>query len=117
MRQAGIIAAAGIVALDTMRERLQKDHQNAKMLADGLKSYSGDIDIKFDGLRSNIVFFDVINSKIGSQGLTSQLKNDYGVLVGAYNEKRVRAVAHSNVSSSDISHVLESIGKIISKSR
>ena len=59
MRQAGIIASAGIVALDTMVDRMADDHANARKLANGLNQING-ITIEPDKLPTNLVFFDVL---------------------------------------------------------
>ena len=104
MRQAGVIAAAGIVALETMIDRLADDHANAKFLAEGLAEIPG---IALDPLsiKTNIVFFDLRNGMTASQ-LMEQLAPE-GVLMGVAGEKRIRAVTHYGVEREDIEITLE----------
>jgi len=92
MRQAGIIAAAGIVALETMVDRLAEDHSNARNLAEGLASIKG-ITLAQDGIPTNIV-----------EGLEKA-----GVKVGFRDGGPFRAVTHCMVSSSDIDEALTRI--------
>ena len=78
MRQVGIIAAAGIVALDTMIERLAEDHENARRLALGLSNIPG-ISIQPDLVQTNLVFFEIDN---GDPGRVKHRINENGLLGG-----------------------------------
>ncbi len=109
MRQAGIIAAAGITALETMVERLEEDHANAYRLAQGLGQITG-ITLAQKDIPSNIVLFDL------SQGLSvaefvESLKNK-GVLVGSRGDNLFRAVTNRMVSAADIDEALAAVESV-----
>ena len=92
MRQAGILAAAGIIALEKMTERLGEDHIRAHDLAEGLSENRG---IMLDGMpQTNMVFFDLAPAiKLTTDEITAQLK-DRGVWVSASGARRFRLVVH-----------------------
>src|SRR5438034_11781723 len=95
MREAGIIAAAGVVALNTMIDRLAEDHENARLLADGLAVIPG-VEIDPSKVRTNLVFFDV-TSPVGAVGLAARLR-EQGVLCSAgRGSSRIRWVTHSGI--------------------
>lgn len=100
MRQAGVIAAAGIVALETMIERLAADHEHARVLADGLAQIPG---IRIDPTRvqSNIVVFAVDDGVAFQQRLRKA-----GVLTTAFGPTRVRMVTHYGIERADIDEAL-----------
>jgi len=104
MRQAGIIAAPGIVALETMIDRLADDHANARKLAQGPSKIPG-FDIDLDNIYTNLVFVD-INDEM-PVGVSQKLA-ERGVLVGDRGSMW-RLVTHADVSSSDIDHSLDVI--------
>lgn len=108
MRQAGIIAAAGVYALRHHVDRLAEDHANAKLLAQGLAEIPG-IDCDVDAIETNIVHFDV--SETGrTGGEISQAARERGVRIGGYGEAtRIRAVTHLDVSRADIERAVELI--------
>jgi len=114
MRQAGIIAAAGLYALDHNVERLTEDHANAKILARGLAAIPG-IRINVDHVETNPVFFDVSGLGLTAQEATKRLL-DAGVRMGASSETRVRAVTRLDVSRADVEHAVaiaqETLGKV-----
>ncbi len=99
MRQAGIIAAAGVVALNTMVDRLAEDHENARVLAEGLAELPG-IVLDPKKVRTDIVIFDVI-SPIGADGLVRALKAK-GVLCNVAAPGRIRMVTHYGIVRSDV---------------
>ena len=102
MRQAGIVAAAGIVALETMTERLAEDHANAHRLARALSAIPG-ISIDVDKVRSNLVFFDV-GPETGIDGaeLAARAERQRVRLGGSVYGSRVRAVTHCWVSQVEV---------------
>lgn len=110
MRQAGVLAAAGIVALESMIERLAEDHANAKRLAEGLADIPG-IDLDPACIKTNIVFFDLQNGMTAAQ-LTQRLTRE-GVLIGAAGEKRIRAVTHYGIEREDIETVIGVVKRVI----
>ncbi len=100
MRQAGIIAAAGLVALKTMIDRLKEDHENAKYLAVGLRDLGYRVDP--DSVETNMVMVDVENAP----EFVEKLRRN-GVLSNAISTTRIRLVTHKDVSRDDIEYALE----------
>jgi threonine aldolase len=95
MRQAGIIAAAGIVALETMVDRLAEDHLNARALAEGLGLVAG-INVQPVSRRTNMVFFEVDGDEAAAQKFQRELK-EREVLVGRRGPTTFRAVTHYGI--------------------
>lgn len=106
MRQAGMIAAAGIVALDSMIDRLEEDHQRAKLLADGLAQIEG-IKIEKNSPQTNMVFIR-LDEKIAipDDALENKLK-EQGVLIGGTGPRTFRLVTHLDVNDGDVERCLE----------
>ena len=100
MRQAGIIAAAGIVALETMIERLAEDHSNARALAQGLALIAG-LGVKPEPRRTNMVLFDVEDGAEAARKLAAALR-DRGVLVSSRAAASFRAVTHYGITRDDV---------------
>ena len=117
MRQAGIIAAAGIVALEQMVERLAEDHEHCKQLAYGLADYS-QIEIDVERVVTNIVNFAVLNTQ--QQRLTHEetmqfltKAQEHGVLMGTIGEGTIRAVTHYGLDAQDIQTALTGIRRAL----
>ena len=110
MRQAGIMAAAGIVALNEMVERLADDHANAKKLAQGLANIPG-ILVDPEHIKTNIVFIEITRSDMTAEELSNRL-NEEGVRISAGGPQRLRAVTHYHISSDDIDYTLSAFAKI-----
>lgn len=104
MRQAGVIAAAGIVALQTMIERLSEDHINAKRLAEGLAQLPG-LSIDPNHIETNIVYVDL--PEIEATELVAQLRKA-GILVNGM-DNWVRLVTHYGITAEDIDIALDAI--------
>ena len=107
MRQAGILAAAGIVALEKMIDRLADDHANAKHLAEGLADTPGFV-VDLDRVQTNIVFFELDSNVKVSGEVVAQRMLEQGVKLispGAYF-RRFRAVTHAWVTRDEIDHTL-----------
>ena len=102
MRQAGVIAAAGIVALETMVDRLAEDHENASHLARGLAATPGVV-IDPSLVQTNIVIFRV--DGISSEAIIKRLAEE-GVKVSNYWNGLVRMVTHYGIERDDIDHAL-----------
>jgi threonine aldolase len=100
MRQAGLIAAAGIVALEKMIDRLGEDHLNARALAQGLGLIAG-INVRPVERRTNMVVFDVDGDASDALKFAAALK-ERDVLVGARGPTSFRAVTHYGISRADI---------------
>ena len=106
MRQAGVLAAAGILALAEMVERLAEDHANARTLAVGLDTLPG-LALQPDTVESNMVFFDVRprDGTTENAAFTRALARE-GVLVSGGDDGRIRAVTHYGITADDITRVL-----------
>lgn len=104
MRQAGVIAAPGIIAIEKMVERLKDDHDNARLLAAGLSKISG-ISIDLPRVQTNIVLYDVRGLGVDARGWVAEL-NKHGVKAGAQELGRVRMVTHRGIEREDIEHTL-----------
>ena len=105
MRQAGVIAAAGIVALETMVDRLAEDHVNARRLAEGLAGLPG-IRLEAATVRTNIVIFELDRPDLEPREYARRVER-LGVRLLAIGGLRLRAVTHYQVSASDIDRALE----------
>ena len=103
MRQAGILAAAGIYALEHHVDRLPEDHDNARRLADGLRKQGFDVD---GTPETNMVVLRIPDTETFLKATAQK-----GVLMGAIGSGRVRAVTHIDVSASDIDRALERLGR------
>ncbi len=104
MRQAGILAAAGLVALDTMVDRLADDHANARRLAHGLANIDG-LTVDPDSIYTNIVIFDVDESVGTAVGVIAALL-EQDVLVSSPGPHSIRMVTHREVDSADVDEAL-----------
>jgi len=111
MRQAGVLAAAGIVALEQMVDRLSDDHENARFLADGLAAISGLL-LDPKCVKTNIVYFDMVQADLTAADLVSRLGKE-GVRMLASGPQRIRAVTHCDVSRQDIETALSVIAKVM----
>ena len=113
-RQAGIIAAAGIVALNEMIERLSEDHKHAKILATRLRGLGLGIDL--EQVQTNIVYLDLSTLGIDANYFVEKLSH-LGIKVKPVEEKAVRMVTHKDISRDDIDIVLNSISNFISQEK
>ena len=110
MRQAGVIAAAGIVALERMVNRLAEDHANAKRLACGLTKIPG-INIQPERFQTNIVIFKPPKS-IPIPEFIEQM-TQRGVRFSMLDGHKVRAITHRMISTADIDEALNRIDSLI----
>jgi threonine aldolase len=109
MRQAGVIAAAGIVALRTTVKRLSEDHENARRLAHGL-SQLPEFSVP-DSVQTNIVMFNAPPGIEGSELI--RRADSRGVKMVHRGGQQIRAVTHRMVTASDIDDAVERIGLCI----
>jgi threonine aldolase len=105
MRQAGIIAAAGIVALEQMVDRLAEDHANARLLAEGLASFP-QIKIDLGTVQSDIVIFR-LHEGYGTPEAFARAAAERGLLIGGIGRSYIRAVTHYGIDTGDIEETLE----------
>jgi len=113
LRQAGILAAAGIYALDHHVDRLKEDHDNAKRLALGLKEIRG-IAVNPDHVETNIIIFGVAGTGMTSPAVRDAMKNE-GVLMNALPGNEIRVVTHLDVTRDDIDKAFAAFRKVILK--
>jgi len=111
MRQAGIIAAAGIVALDQMIDRIRDDHDNAARLAQGIARIDG-LSIDLARVRTNIVYFDVTAKGSDAEALAKKL-GARGVRVLSTGPSRLRAVTHYGITADDISQAIAVLADVM----
>jgi threonine aldolase len=111
MRQAGILAAAGLVALEQTPKRLFDDHCNAKFLAEGLSRIPG-IQIDPARVQTNIAVFDISGTGSAPAELSARLR-ERGVLLNAINERQMRAVTHYDVDRAQCAQALEAIATLV----
>jgi threonine aldolase len=110
MRQAGILAAAGLIALEHGPSRLHEDHAMARMLAEGVAGIPG-IEIDLATVQTNIVIFDVSDTGKSSTEITAALK-EQGVLAGTVNPQLIRFVTHLNISKAQCERALSGLRSI-----
>lgn len=113
MRQVGILAAAGIIALEKMTERLYVDHENAKYMADKLEEISG-IEVIRDRLDIDMVFFKMGEEIIPEKTLVEKLY-EKNIKINGSEGGEYRYVAHIGVSREDIDYVINSMKELASK--
>jgi threonine aldolase len=104
MRQAGVIAAAGIVALTEMVDRLPEDHQRARTLAEGLATIDG-VSVNLDLVQTNIVIFQTAPACEHTRFVEAMKSR--GVLVSNYGARGLRMVTHYQITDDDIQAALE----------
>ncbi|HSH70047.1 MAG TPA: low-specificity L-threonine aldolase [Deferrisomatales bacterium] len=111
MRQAGILAAAGLVALDTMVDRLAEDHANARELARGLAEMPG-LGLDLETVQTNMVLFEVVDPTWDAPALVAALAK-VGVLCGAFGPRQIRLVTHNDVAAADVAEALDRIEGVL----
>jgi len=104
MRQAGVLAACGLVALRVNSKRLAEDHEAAQLLVRGLAEMP-QISVDPAKVKTNIFFFDVADNK--GEELCEVLKRDHNILIGAYSTTKVRGVTHLDTPPSVVPKVLD----------
>ena len=111
MRQAGVIAAAGIVALTEMVDRLVEDHANAKRLAEGIADTPG-LWVDPTRIQTNIFFFELHRDGMTPAQLAARLKGE-GVWLLPQAGRRLRAVTHYGITAEDIEEALGAIRRVM----
>ena len=112
MRQVGILAAAGLIALDEMPKRLGEDHANARFLAAELEVLSG-IAIDPAKIMTNIVIFDIVGTGIAAPDFSARLK-ERGVLMNGIGGSFIRAVTHYDVDRAGCEHAMAAVRQVLS---
>jgi threonine aldolase len=110
MRQAGVIAATGLIALETMVDRLAEDHANARTLAEGLAELPG-VRCDLTRVQTNLVFFDL--QRMSGAEFEAECRTR-GLLGGATGPHRVRFVTHYGITAEDIQSALKTCEEVLS---
>jgi threonine aldolase len=110
MRQAGILAAAGLYALDHHLERLREDHRNARLFAERIAEIPG-IKVDLNAVETNIVFFDVAATGFSATEISERLQES-GVLIGALGPSQLRTVTHLDISRADVETAAKALRQV-----
>ena len=111
MRQAGVLAAAAIVALDEMVDRLADDHANARFLAEGLADIDG-LSVDLEAIETSIVMVDVTAPDLDAATVARAL-TQAGIKVNAMGPQRIRAVTHYGIERPDVDRAISVARQVI----
>jgi threonine aldolase len=111
MRQVGVLAAAGLIALEKMPPRLPEDHQNARLMADLLNEIPS-LDVEPEKVRTNILMVGVVRTGLDSERMAAALK-EKGVLVSLLDSARIRLVTHNDVSRDQIRQAASIVKRVL----
>ena len=111
LRQGGVIAAAALVAIEQMVDRLSEDHENAQILARGLAEIDK-ISVDPDAVQTNIIMIDVLHPTTDAQSVSEALALE-GVKISAVSQKRLRAVTHYGISDQDVKEAIAVVQKVM----
>jgi len=112
MRQAGILAAAGIVALEEMVERLAEDHANARRLAEGISRIEG-LGIDAAAVQTNILYFDLVSDRLDVRMFVTRLEEKGIRLLNTGGPRRCRIVTHYGIEAEDIDITLAAMREVM----
>lgn len=110
MRQVGVLAAAGLVALDTLIERLEDDHTHARLLADGLRDIPG-IELDPGTPSTNMVYFNLSTQRSAPE-ITMRMR-ERGILLSWESERRSRLVTHYWITADDVAQVVAAFREVV----
>jgi threonine aldolase len=111
MRQAGVLAAAGIVGLTEMVSRLEEDHRNARLLGEGLSEVDGFL-VDLETVQSNMAFFTLVTDRMTPPELLAALDKE-GVKVSYYGAGLFRAVTHHGIEEEDVHYSLDAFRRVM----
>jgi threonine aldolase len=111
MRQVGVLAAAGLIALEKMTARLAEDHANAQFLASGIAEIPG-LKIDPEKAHTNIVIFDISDTGLSINDWMARLKARYVLAIGI-NPRELRMVTHHDVTRQDCETALAAVGDVL----
>lgn len=115
MRQAGVLAAAGIVALNDMVDRLAEDHANARLLADGLAQLPG-IRVEPEMVRTNMVFFELEDPvPLNAEQTARRLQETANVWIGPTGARSFRAVTHYWIGQPEVQTLLQALEQVLAE--
>ena len=113
MRQAGILAAAGLYALEHNLSRLTEDHAHARLIAEGVARIRG-VRLDLATVQSNIVIFHMEEGAADAATIAARAK-ELGVLVSVFGARKLRAVTHLDVSQDDCRNAAEILARVIER--
>lgn len=113
MRQSGILAAAGIIALEKMIERLEEDHKNTRILGEGLAKIEG-VKVDLEAVQTNMVYFDLQELGMDTYKFLPKLA-EYNILGSPRPPTKVRLVTHYGINREDIYTTIKAIKEIVSE--
>ena len=111
MRQVGVLAAPGIIALLQMTKRLHTDHQNAKILGEALSKIKG-IEIDLDKIHINLVFFKIVKEAFDHENFVTSLLNK-GIKVNSHDDNVYRFVTHNDITIDNINFVIQEVERLL----
>jgi threonine aldolase len=111
MRQAGVLAGAGIVALTEMVSRLAEDHANAQLLAGELAGMPG-ITLEPERVQTNIVIFELNDPAITPKQFLTALQ-EQGVLMGGFGGRQIRAVTHYGITADEVRAAVAAVRAVL----
>jgi threonine aldolase len=111
LRQAGVLAAPGIIALEKMVDRLAEDHANARQLAEGLSTIPG-LQVDVNGVETNIILCNIQETGLSNEEFLARLK-EAGILAVPFDEGIIRFVTHREVTSDMVKMALQRISQLI----
>ena len=114
MRQAGVLAAACLIAITEGPKRLHVDHENCTALAVGLSKIAG-LQVDLKSVQTNMVYVDVSATGLPASDFVAKLKA-HGVLINATGPTKVRFVTHMDVNSTDVEETIAIIAKVLAPS-
>ena len=112
MRQAGVLAKFGEVSLNTMLSQIEKDHKNARALAEGLNNIKS-VNIELEKVHSNIVYFKLNENETNLSSQLVKIMAEKGILFFEVSPNRYRLVTHYGISSNHIQRVLDIFNTIL----
>jgi threonine aldolase len=113
MRQAGVLAAPGLIALEESPRRLHEDHENAARLAQRLASVPG-ISLDLNRVRTNIVIFDISQLAMSTAEFSRELKSR-GVLANGIDATHMRMLTHMDVNRADCECAAEMVAEVATR--
>jgi threonine aldolase len=114
MRQAGVLAAAGIVALETMVERLAEDHQRAKRLAEGLGALPG-LKMNLGTPYTNMVFCELAETVPLNAAQVAERLKERGILVGDVSARGFRLVTHYWIDDDSVTETVKGFSEVLTE--
>jgi len=111
MRQAGVLAAAGLVALELMVDRLADDHANARRMAEGIANIPG-LAVNMETVQTNMVAVEITDPRWTAPALVQALRAE-GVLCNDTGPRRIRLVTHKDVTAADVELALDAFARVV----